>query len=151
MIRIAHRGNLNGPIPENENCPYYVKYAIDHDYHVEIDLRTSTHDRLYLGHDVAQYEISLDFLMDNSEYLWIHCKDIGALRICGDVSGLNYFWHNTDDYTLTSQGYIWAYPGKIPPNEFTVLVCPEFYWSDLNIKQFKPYGICSDYVKNFII
>ena len=30
----------------------------------------------------------------------------------GADKSLNYFWHQTDDFTLTSHGYIWTYPGK---------------------------------------
>ena len=25
----------------------------------------------------------------------------------------HYFWHQEDDYTITSKGIIWAYPGKV--------------------------------------
>ena len=151
MILIAHRGNLDGPNPKDENSPDYIKHAIKQEYQVEIDLRTTHDNKLYLGHDVAQYEIDLSFLVDNSFDLWIHCKDNGALTVCSDVLGLNYFWHDIDDYTLTSQGYVWAYPGKMPVNDFTVMVLPESHWDNLDIKNFGSYGICSDYVKNFII
>jgi hypothetical protein len=24
----------------------------------------------------------------------------------------HYFWHQEDDYTITSKGFIWVYPGK---------------------------------------
>ena len=28
------------------------------------------------------------------------------------IQNFNYFWHQEDDYTLTSEGYVWVYPGK---------------------------------------
>ena len=37
MILISHRGNLNGPQPENENKPEYVEIALKN-FNVEIDV-----------------------------------------------------------------------------------------------------------------
>ena len=37
----------------------------------------------------------------------------------------NYFWHQNDDYTITSKGYIWAYPGK-KLNKNAIYVLPEW-------------------------
>lgn len=38
MIKIAHRGNINGKLPEMENSPNYVMAAIEKGYDCEIDL-----------------------------------------------------------------------------------------------------------------
>ena len=78
--------------------------------------------------------------------LWIHAKNIDALHVLGADAKLNFFWHQEDDYTLTSQGYIWTYPGKHLMSH-SVCVMPE--WDkELDLTTFKPdcYGICSDYV-----
>lgn len=77
---------------------------------VEVDLRCID-GGLYLGHDTPDYPITQNFLHDRSQHLWIHAKDHEALRYLAGTS-LNYFWHDTDDYTMTSKGYLWAYPGK---------------------------------------
>lgn len=110
MDFISHRGNLLGCNPSRENSPEYVDEAISKGYMVEVDLR-SVGGRLYLGHDTPDYPIEESFLKDRSKYLWIHAKDHEALGYLVGTS-LNYFWHDTDDYTMTSKGYLWAYPGK---------------------------------------
>lgn len=139
MIKIAHRGNLNGP-SHKENQPYYILEAIDAGYDVEIDL-WRVRDLLWLGHDSAQYLISESFLLEIGHAAWIHCKNLEAIHFLNDTfPHLNYFWHQEDDYTLTSQGYIWAYPGKEVAGR-TILV-------DLkNTSRQKAHGICSDYWK----
>ena len=57
---------------------------------------------------------------------------------------LNYFFHQEDDITLTSKGYIWAYPGKQPIKN-SIAVMPELNKDDLT----KATGICSDYIKDY--
>ena len=38
MEIIAHRGNLNGPQPENENNPEYINSALELGFSAEIDV-----------------------------------------------------------------------------------------------------------------
>ena len=64
-----------------------------------------------------------------------------ALVACG----INCFWHESDKYTLTSQGWIWAYPGQ-PGGRYSIAVHPEKL-SDEEVKKFA--GVCSDYVDNY--
>ena len=49
-----------------------------------------------------------------------------------------------DDITLTSKNYIWAYPGKQPIKN-SISVMPE-----LNNDVSGCFGVCSDYIENFI-
>ena len=77
MKLIAHRGNINGPDPENENSPKYIESAIQQGYDVEIDLRVGI--GLQLGHDKSQYFIDSSWLNTFKDNLWIHCKDFAAL------------------------------------------------------------------------
>lgn len=151
MLLIAHRGNTEGREPNFENNPDYVDKAIKQGFSVEIDLRT-VGKKVFLGHDAPQYQISEQWLRDRSNWLWVHCKDQVAM-MRGMEFNLNYFWHENDAYTMTSKGYVWAYPGKNPCTELTIMVMPEQY--DLlgrihsgNISP-KPFGVCSDYV-NFL-
>jgi hypothetical protein len=141
MLLIAHRGNLSGPIPTLENSPNYIQQALHSGYSVEIDLRVKD-DKFYLGHDYAQYPISEDFLLENKGKLWVHCKDNIAFTKALQLN-LNCFWHNTDDYTMTSYGYVWCYPGKEPVGKMSVVVLPEQgpYRLDKNW-----FAVCSDYV-----
>lgn len=149
MKLIAHRGNIDGSNPLEENRPEYIEKAIESGYDVEIDIRYEKNvDGLYLGHDEPQYVINWLWLSKYKENLWIHCKNIEALfEFSLETSGYNYFWHQEDDYTLTSKNYIWTYPGKIHTKK-SVIVMPEWEesvnWDQL--KTSKCYGICSDYV-----
>lgn len=143
MILIAHRGNINGKIPERENQPDYIDEAIFQGYDVEIDLRLDSEEKLYLGHDECQYHIDINWLLERKDFLWIHCKTVeGIVRLKG--TALNYFFHDTDDCTLTSQGYIWAFPGK-QPIKGSIAAMPDN--NDKNLTQC--LGICSDYVKKY--
>tara|TARA_B100001996_G_C18338764_1_gene469328 strand:+ start:152 stop:595 length:444 start_codon:yes stop_codon:yes gene_type:complete len=143
MKLIAHKGNVNGPNPSTENTPQQIEWCIENGYDVEIDVRYNVEkDKFYLGHDESKYEINWWWLAGKLEHLWIHCKDLTTLHeFTSNTSGYNYFWHQGDDYTLTSQGQIWASSGK-PYKDDTVIVIenPE------DVKEYDCYGICSDYV-----
>lgn len=145
MKLIAHRGNTDGIIPDLENEPGYLDLALQKGYDVELDIRVLG-NKIFLGHDRPDYAISAEFLLERKKQLWVHCKNRDAISISIKL-GLNFFWHQEDDYTLTSYGYVWAYPGKenIPDTQ-TVLVMPEKHWNLDTIKNFTSYGICSDIV-----
>ena len=144
MLIISHRGNLIGPNKELENKPDVVQSVIDNEgFSVEIDLRMKNNE-LYLGHDEPQYKIDYEFLEKNKSYLWIHCKDSAAFAFCISKN-LHYFWHDRDDYTLTSFGYVWAYPGKENVGNLTISVMPEMKWTPSYIKQSNFFGVCTDF------
>jgi len=148
MLLISHRGNLNGPDKSIENKPEHLEYVMKN-YSVEVDLRVHK-DKLYLGHDECQYPIDRKWLFEYSPLLWIHCKDHEALRFCSTLTFyINYFWHDTDDYTMTNMRFIWAYPGKKKVNNLTILVKPEDHWSQSEIIEMQPFGICSDFVEQY--
>jgi len=56
---------------------------------------------------------------------------------------INYFWHQTDDFTLTSRGYIWTYPKKEYFEKSVIVNLDESVPKNLKV-----YGICSDYIEN---
>lgn len=145
MIYISHRGNLNGPKPELENRPDYVEQAIANGFDVEVDLWAND-SGLFLGHDGPQYPVPKEWLIDRTNQIWIHCKNPEALDFCMRHQ-LHCFFHNTDDYTITSRGYVWAFPGKPVASSNCIMVMPETH-SDikaLNLGQHA--GVCSDYIK----
>lgn len=150
MKLIAHRGNINGPDPIKENNPEYIETAIADGYDVEIDIRYDAFNKkLYLGHDEPQYPITWFWLGKYIANLWIHCKNIEALyEFSHGTSGFNYFWHQEDDFTLTSKNYIWTYPGKTYTSK-SIIVMPEWE-TDVNefvdLRAYNCYSICSDYV-----
>ena len=145
---ISHRGNVDGKYPQYENLPEYVDKALNLGYDVEVDLWIDN-DGFYLGHDEPTYPIDLKWLTDRYLSLWIHCKNLRTVEGLRDLQNnmltdLNYFFHNTDDCTITSGGYIWVYPGKQPVTN-SIAVLPEWHDDDIS----KAYGICSDYIKKY--
>lgn len=145
MIYIAHRGLYQGPDKERENHPDQINSALAKGYHVEIDIRYID-KKLVLGHDNPDYEININFI--NPRKTWIHCKNIEALYYFTTYMGeqYNYFWHENDQYTLTSKKYIWTNFGQTL-TDMSIMVMPEFVDDTLlNTKNVKCYGICSDYI-----
>lgn len=143
MIKIAHRGNIYGPVPEKENSPDYVMAALDKGYDCEVDL-WCLEEKFFLGHDAPQYNVSKEFLFDLSEKLWVHCKNLKALQFVTERRGsLNGFWHQEDNYTFTTKGYIWTYP-NYPTTNLCILVHLGM-WKE-TISQQQMAGICSDYM-----
>jgi len=142
MILIAHRGNTNGINPEKENTVAYIKDALRQGYHCEIDICKFDGEQFYLGHDQPQEAVSIEFLRDNP--LWCHAKNFNALQAMTNL-GIHCFWHQEDKYTITSQGWIWAYPGQ-PGGQHTIAVHPERLTDD-EINKFS--GVCSDHIDNY--
>ena len=139
MKIIAHRGNVSGPNPERENHPDYIDAALALGFEVEIDIRYFR-GRWALGHDSLKYPVSRAWLDERADRLWMHCKSLMAIQMALDIPTFHCFWHETDSYTLTSQGYVWTYPGT-PAMEKCVLV-------DLNAESTDRKhlaGICTDY------
>lgn len=138
MILIAHRGNIFGPNPIEENSPKYLLKAIDQGYHVETDL-WFIDDQFMLGHDKPMYPVDKEFLYNPR--VWTHCKNNSALFAVHGDNNIHSFWHDTDDYTITSRGIIWSYPNK-KVNSKTIMVLPEMFNTEVQ----QCYGICSDYI-----
>jgi hypothetical protein len=147
MILISHRGNIDGPEKEFENDPKRIDFCIDLDFCVEIDFRIKD-KKLYLGHDEAQYEIDEDWLIKRKNHLWVHCKERESFEYALKMRKLNCFWHNVDDYTMTSFGYVWAYPGKECCGSLCVAVMPEPHWSIEEFTRMPFIGICSDFAQD---
>lgn len=142
MLIISHRGNLSGKDLATENKPEHLVEVMQR-FSVEVDLRVKN-DKLYFGHDEAQYEINHDFLNTYREKLWVHCKDKEAFEFALK-DNLNCFWHQTDDYTITSKGYVWAYPGKERVGSLCIIAVPEVFWTVEETKNKHFLGVCTDY------
>ena len=140
MYLISHRGNLNGIQKNRENSPSYINEAIEKGYDVEVDVRFEK-NKFFLGHDFNQYEINKEFLLNKK--IWCHAKTNDALYALEKIKA-HYFWHQEDDYTITSKGFFWTYPGKkLLANSICVL--PE----KSNYKTIECQGICSDYIEKY--
>jgi hypothetical protein len=145
MIVIAHRGLINGPDEDLENKPETIDLALEVCGYAEVDLRVND-GSLWFGHDEPQYEVDVEWLFKRREKLWIHCKDLDALSVMyGHGRKFHYFWHEEDTVTLTSEGFIWAYPGNQPIWN-SIAVMPEIHDDDLS----KCMGVCTDYVLKYV-
>lgn len=146
MIIIAHRANLNGPDKSIENSPQQIELCLSKNYDCEIDVWL-INNKLFLGHDEPQYEITLSFILKNKDKLWCHCKHLDSFQFLLKYKEINCFYHQSDDYVLTSKGYVWVYPGKDIPNDNGIVVMPE--WNpNIKYNKDKIMGICTDYVEN---
>jgi len=149
MIFIAHRGLINGPDLNRENKLSTFEIAIKKGFDVEIDIWVFD-NKIYLGHDKENLvKIDFKYIEENKKIFWIHTKNFEALKYFSELDvkkELNYFWHQEDNYTLTSQNIPWIYPGCEPiPNG--ILVMPENVMDIDKVKNIKVKGVCSDYIQ----
>lgn len=146
MIYIAHRANYIRKNLSTENTINQINYCLSLGVNVEIDV-WYTENSWWLGHDKPQYPIDKQFLFNNK--LWCHAKNNDAFFQMINQKNIHCFWHETDAYTLTSSGYIWAYPGAKLNNQ-SICVLPEkcLYTTD---ELQHCAGICSDEIEKYLI
>lgn len=137
MLIISHRGNLSGPNPKKENLPEHI-VDVTVKYNCEVDVWVKD-GKLYLGHFEPQYRVVDNFFENQS--LWCHAKNLDALYYLLDLN-TKCFYHNVDNYTLVSNGLIWAYP-TMPVNNKCIIVDVSEHWRKLN---YDCFGVCTDYI-----
>jgi len=144
MFLISHRGNTDGRILSMENNPAYIEDALKKGYGVEIDVRVKG-EQIMLGHDKADHVVSKKFLQQAG--IWCHAKNIEALQYMID-NNITCFWHERDMYSLTSNGYIWTFPGEVAQKKSIVVHNTD---TPFNADAFgiTISGICSDYIERF--
>lgn len=140
MKIISHRGNINGKDISLENSFDYLKAAIRLGFDIEVDLWVINND-IYFGHNNPQHLITRKQFNSIKRHSWFHCKNLEAMTYCLKIKGLKYFWHQNDDFTLTSNGYIWTYPGKEITSK-SIIVTFDTKKIDLEMN---PYGGCTDH------
>ena len=140
MYLISHRGNINGIKKESENDPRYIDKAISNGFDVEVDVRYED-GQFFLGHDFNQFKIKKEFLLNKK--IWCHAKTGDALLALEKIKA-HYFWHQEDDYTITSRGFLWTYPGKKLLSK-SICVLPEI----ANYDKIDCLGICSDFIERY--
>ena len=142
MILISHRGNTSGSNVFDENKPLYIQKALDDGYHVEIDV-WNINNSWFLGHDNPDYETSIEFL--STPKLLVHAKNLEALKKLISYKQIHSFWHQEDNYTISTKGIIISYPGQAV-GEKVICMKPEL----LSLDTLKGcYGICSDYISRY--
>jgi hypothetical protein len=89
----------------------------------------------------------MDYLVTLKTRLWIHCKNLQASTELYRYRGFNYFFHDKDDYVLTSQGNVWTYPK--PQNVFSYNQVLLDFYPNVDFEKYKLlgiHGVCVDYV-----
>lgn len=150
MRLIAHRGNHLGRDAGRENTLPHIEAALALGYDVELDLWLHEDGCLYLGHDGPEHLVERDYLLARAPRLWVHCKNLGALLAVLNEPSVNCFSHDRDAYTLTSRGFVWAYPGQ-PLAPGCVCVMPEWVSeTPASVSSRGAYGVCSDDLRPFL-
>jgi len=155
MKLISHRGNLNGPDPKHENSPEKVLETRMAGFDVEVDIWFDKKHGWWFGHDAPQYPVDKSVLY-NDEYdytkgfVFFHAKNFLAFAALSRIynsedTGNDCFWHQEDDYTLTSNGWIWAYPRPdVDVHRSVIVAMPEY--ANLSYSDLKGVGgVCTDY------
>jgi len=137
MKIISHRGNLNGPNNFYENTFESIQKVLNYNFDVEIDV-WYLNKKWFLGHDEPLEQIDISFLENNK--LWCHAKNLNALNLMLENKKIHCFWHQTDDFTITSKRFIWTYPQKDTCKNSIIVL------QNKNDKiPSKCFGICTDY------
>jgi len=139
MLIISHRGNVSGTNEYLENNPNHISSLLDKNIEVEIDVWFQD-GLIILGHDKPTYIVNHEFLQKYG--LWCHAKNLDALHYMLKYNIKNCFWHQEDDCTLTSSGYIWTYPNKDVVDR-SIIVDFDKDWKS---KNYNCYGVCVDYL-----
>jgi len=139
---ILHRGLKAGPDSALENKEPLLKRRLQEGWDVEIDLWLEE-GQIWLGHDRPESLLEDQSLLACPK-AWIHCKNLPMLAYMTEKRpGAPFFSHDTDPATLTSNGYIWCYPG-FQAGPKSILVMPERV-PLMSIDYSAIAGICSDY------
>lgn len=142
MFYISHRGNLTGADPDRENSLEAISQAINKGYEVEVDIWRDNRGAFYTGHDKPVYKIDLGLVKTWIPKIWFHAKNLYALETLLSMKDIRIFWHQQDQYTLTSNGYIWTYPNE-PVCNRSIIVCNDI----CSYPQGSISGICSDNIQ----
>jgi len=135
-IIISHRGYENGEDNLLENNPMQIQKMLYNNIQVEIDV-FYRENNFFLGHDEPKYQIDINFLKQKG--LWCHAKNLESFEKMLE-NNIHCFWHQQDDFALTSKGFIWTYPNKGLTN---ISIC---VLNDQILKEIpKCFGICTDY------
>jgi HAD superfamily hydrolase (TIGR01509 family) len=108
---ISHRANINGPNPKLENNPIEI-LRVHREYGCDVEIDVWKEGPLvWLGHDKPQYRVEDESFFKTKPWLWCHAKNHEALEYLLE-QGVHCFFHQKDDQTITSRGYVWTYPGQ---------------------------------------
>jgi len=140
---ILHRGLKNGPDKALENKEELLWDRIREGWDIEVDCWLKE-DGIWLGHDEPINQLQDERLLSCPK-AWIHCKNLAMFQYMTEQKpGSPFFSHDVDQAVLTSNGYIWCYPG-FQAGIQSIVVMPERV-PDMAIDYLKVGGICSDFM-----
>jgi hypothetical protein len=143
-LRVYHRGNSARDLSV-ENNPKKLLELVRRGRHIELDIWT-VGNKLFVGHDRPDVEVTYDWLLAVEPRALIHCKDgrtFSVLRryfACRGIAA-NLFYHTSEDYALSTGGWVITYPGKPVFGEFLSMM-PETAGRNPNMEA--AAIICSD-------
>jgi hypothetical protein len=145
MIFISHRGNTDSIKKDLENTQKYIDLAISKGYEVEIDI-WYVDQNLFLGHDKPEKLVSLQWLEERKDKLWIHTKNRSALEyFTMQKNCFKFFWHTIEPYILTSNCLIWAHDYESINNE-KICIIPLLSLEQVVEADVRDwYAICTDF------
>lgn len=153
MIKIiSHRGTSDGGDQYAENTVWGVEKVLDWGFEVEVDVWVDKDNNWWLGHNYPENKINFKFLKENSDHLWLHCKDVYTYHklasYCDDDT-FNCFMHENDTVAVTRTGYLWTYnSGKLLPESIAVM--PEHLCNNWSIDDIKNCsGVCTDHPEDW--
>jgi len=140
MRLVSNRGNTTGPNPMRENSPAYILETLQKGFYVKIDV-TVVDKVIFLG---AYFTVNLDFIQNEK----IICQASDGLTLHFLMSNqIHCFFQQKDNYSITTQGWIWTYPENIL-TPLSICVMPEWFLKDVQeASKLKCYGICSNYIE----
>lgn len=140
-LLISHRGNRRGMNTDKENSLEYVKEALDEGFFVMVDVWLVGGSHVALGHDRPKHPVDLEFLKDKR----IVCRARSLQTLTFLLHNeIHCFYFGRDDFSLTTGGLIWTYPG-MQLGIRSIFFMPEFVLSDVSAaSNFVCAGICSD-------
>lgn len=154
---IAHRGNLARPsdayIITTENKFKEIQTCLDRGFDVECDIWLKE-GRFYLGHDHPETMLigEQEQNIIGNGLIWKHAKNFEALAYMVRSGQGPVFWHNEDDYTITSSGHIWCHYNK-PYSQQSIVLLDRAYEEQVKLMAesgiyldlpMRAYAICTD-------
>ena len=118
---VHHRGNSLSNLTV-ENNPIDLKKLVHAGHYIELDVWTRG-EKIFVGHDRPDVEVTYDWLLKVADRAFIHCKDgitFSRLKRWFGARGIatNLFYHTHEDYALSTGGWVITYPGKQTFKEF---------------------------------
>lgn len=149
MLLISHRGNIHGRKPESENHPEYIKIALRSGFYVECDLIVYK-GQLILAHPHPDGSVGwsennrVDEKFLQNPHLLVHCKTHETLIVARQIDGCHFFYHDKDDFTVTSKGWPIAHSSQGAKKK-TICMLPEI--NGLSKESIEGcLGVCSDMI-----